>query len=68
LDIPNGVWPLNRGVGRAYIREAAHFGSEFRGERREEMRREEAARLASREPGRLALLRLPLEHGGALEA
>jgi hypothetical protein len=22
LDIPNGVWPLNRAVGRAYIREA----------------------------------------------
>jgi hypothetical protein len=22
LDIPNGVWPLNRAVGRAHIREA----------------------------------------------
>jgi hypothetical protein len=27
LDIPNGVWPLNRAVGRAYIRETVPSGS-----------------------------------------
>jgi hypothetical protein len=26
LDIPNGVWPLDRAVGRAYIRETVPSG------------------------------------------
>jgi hypothetical protein len=30
LDIPNGVWPLNRAVGRAYVRETAPTASAYK--------------------------------------